>query len=92
MGAAHPSPKRFEVLAFRRRGDRVWGEDYDRDGKERVAFKEDLETTRVILEEALEEASLLGEEGQGVDEEEFISSVSKGEVQEEVALVPDQLV
>ncbi|MBW2040371.1 MAG: hypothetical protein JRI46_12430, partial [Deltaproteobacteria bacterium] len=81
-GDGSRSLKKFEEIPFRRRGDRMWGEDYDIGGKERVVFKEDLERARAILEETLKKGYLPSEKGKGIDEEEFISSVSRGELHE----------
>ena len=46
--------------------------------------------TDLLLEEALKVSHLLGEEGKGMEEEEFISTVSKGALQEEAAPAAEQ--
>jgi len=53
----------------------MWGED-DAAVRERALFKEDVLRARTIIEEALEKAPLASEDEAGIDEEEFISSVS----------------
>jgi DNA repair exonuclease SbcCD ATPase subunit len=50
----------------------------------------DMERARDFLEEALKSSHFLGEEGKGIDEEEFISTVSKGSLQEEALPAAEQ--
>jgi hypothetical protein len=83
-GEGSPILNRLDEIGSRRREERMWEEEHDIRGKGKAAFKMDLEQARTILEEALEMAPLLGEEGKGIDEAEFISTVSKGGLQGEV--------
>ena len=78
-GDSSPILKKFEEVSSRRRGDRMWEEEHDIRGKGKAAFKMDLERARTLLDEALEVSHLLGEDGVGIGEEEFISTVSKKE-------------
>jgi len=89
-GDGSVSLKRFERLQFRRRGDRMWGEDYDIGGKERIYFKEDLERARVILDEALQGSPWRDKESKKIGEEEFIDSVERGRLHEAAPPVADQ--
>lgn len=82
-GEGSPLLSQFEELDSRRREDRMWEEEHDIRGKKKAVFKMDMERARDFLEEALKVSHLLGEEGKGIDEEEFISTVSKGALQEE---------
>lgn len=67
--------ERFKKLQFRSRGGKMWGDD-DAAARERAPFKEDLLKAQTIIEEALKKAPLASEDEAGIDEEEFISSVS----------------
>jgi hypothetical protein len=78
-GDGSPILMKFEEVSSRRRGDRMWEEEHDIRGKGKAAFKQDLQRAREILDEALELSHLLGEDGTGIGEEEFISTVSKKE-------------
>jgi hypothetical protein len=78
-GDGSPVLRKFEEVSSRRRGDRMWEEEHDIRGKGKAAFKVDLERARTLLDEALEVSRLLGEDGAGIGEEEFISTVSKKE-------------
>jgi len=78
-GEGSPLLMKFEAVGSRRREDRMWEEEHDIRGKGKAAFKLDLERARDLLDEALELSHLLGEDGAGIGEEEFISSVSKKE-------------
>jgi type IV secretory pathway VirB10-like protein len=82
-GEGSPILTQFKELNSRRKEDRMWEEEHDIRGKSKAVFKMDLERARTLLEEALKVSHLLGEEGKGIDEEEFISTVSKGALQEE---------
>jgi len=82
-GEGSPILLKFDEVGSKRRGDRMWEEEHDIRGKSKTAFKVELERARAILDEALEVAHLLGEDGKKIDEEEFISTVSKGALQEE---------
>ncbi len=90
-GAGSPILRQFEELSFRRREDRMWGEEYDIAEKERVVFKGDLERARTIFEEATKLAYLLGEEEAGVGEAEFIRSVSKKRLQREISPLTEEV-
>lgn len=81
-GESSPLLSKFEELDSRRREDRMWEEEHDIRGKKKAVFKMDMERARDFLEEALKVSHFLGEEGKGLDEEEFISTVSKGVLQE----------
>jgi hypothetical protein len=89
-GEGSPLLSKFEELDSRRREDRMWEEEHDIRGKKKAVFKMDMERARNFLEEALKVSHFLGEEGKGLDEEEFISTVSKGAVQEETVLAAEQ--
>jgi len=89
-GEGSPILGKFEELDSRRREDRMWEEEHDIRGKRKAVFKIDMERARNFLEEALKVSHLLGEEGKGIDEEEFISTVSKGVLQEEAAPAAEQ--
>ena len=78
-GEGSPLLMKFESVGSRRREDRMWEEEHDIRGKGKAAFKVDLERARDLLDEALEVSHLLGEDGAGIGEEEFISTVSKKE-------------
>jgi predicted nucleic acid-binding Zn-ribbon protein len=82
-GDGSPILSKFEEVSSRRRGDRMWEEEHDIRGKGKAVFKTDLERARTLLDEALEVSHLLGEDGAGIGEEEFISTVSKGALQDE---------
>jgi hypothetical protein len=82
-GEGSPILMKFEAVGSRRREDRMWEEEHDIRGKGKAAFKMDLERARSLLDEALEVSHLLGEDGAGIGEEEFISTVSKGALQDE---------
>jgi predicted nucleic acid-binding Zn-ribbon protein len=82
-GDGSPILSKFEEVGSRRRGDRMWEEEHDIRGKGKAAFKMDLERARTLLDEALEVSHLLGEDGAGIGEEEFISTVSKGALEED---------
>jgi hypothetical protein len=84
-GEGSPILTQFKELNSRRREDRMWEEEHDIRGKGKAAFKMDLERARTLLEEALKVSHLLGEDGKQIDEAEFISTVSKGALQEETA-------
>lgn len=79
FGDGSPILMKFEELSSRRREDRMWEEEHDIRGKGKAALKKDLQRAREILDEALELSHLLGEDGAGIGEEEFISTVSKKE-------------
>ena len=89
-GEGSPLLAKFEELDSRRKEDRMWEEEHDIRGKKKAVFKMDMERARDFLEEALKASHFLGEEGKGIDEEEFISSVSKGAVQEEALPAAEQ--
>ncbi len=89
-GEGSPLLAKFEELDSRRKEDRMWEEEHDIRGKKKAVFKMDMERARDFLEEALKASHFLGEEGKGLDEEEFISSVSKGAVQEEALPAAEQ--
>jgi hypothetical protein len=78
-GNGSPLLMKLEEIGSRRREDRMWEEEHDIRGRGKAAFKQDLERAREILDEALEASHLLGEDGGGIGEEEFISTVSKKE-------------
>lgn len=61
----------------------MWEEEHDIRGRSKTAFKMELERARTILDEALELSHLLGEDEKKIGEEEFISTVSKGAIEEE---------
>ena len=82
-GEGSPILLKFDEVGSKRREDRMWEEGHDIRGKSKTAFKMELERARDILDEALEVAHLLGEDGKKIDEEEFISTVSKGAIEEE---------
>jgi hypothetical protein len=90
-GDGSPILRKFEEVSSRRRGDRMWEEEHDIRGKGKAAFKTDLERARTLLDEALEVSHLLGEDGTGIGEDEFISTVSKGALQEEEAIPAEEL-
>jgi hypothetical protein len=81
-GDGSPLLMKFEALSSRRREDRMWEEEHDIRGRGKAALKEDLERARDILDEALEVSHLLAEDGKKIDEKEFISTVSKGVMEE----------
>ncbi|OGP92038.1 MAG: hypothetical protein A2Z19_05760 [Deltaproteobacteria bacterium RBG_16_54_18] len=83
-GEGSPILSRFDEVGSRRREERMWEEELDLKGKSKASFKVDLEQARTILEEALEVSQFLGEDGKGIDEAEFINTVSKGGMQEVV--------
>jgi hypothetical protein len=83
-GEGSPIVSKFDEVGARRREERMWEEEVDLKGKGKASFKADLEQARTILEEALEVAQFLGEDGKGIGEAEFISTVSKGGLQEAV--------
>ncbi len=89
-GEGSPLLAKFEELDSRRKEDRMWEEEHDIRGKKKAVFKMDMERARDFLEEALKASHFLGEEGQGINEEEFISTVSKGAVQEEALPAAEQ--
>lgn len=89
-GEGSPILGKFKELDSRRREDRMWEEEHDIRGKGKAVFKIDLERARTLLEEALKVSHLLGEDGKGMEEEEFISTVSKGALQEETAPAAEQ--
>jgi hypothetical protein len=89
-GEGSPILSQFEELTARRRGDRMWEEEHDIRGKGKAIFKGDVEQARTLLEDALKVAHLLGEDGKTIDEAEFISTVSKGVVSEEVTPAAEQ--
>jgi hypothetical protein len=89
-GEGSPILGKFKELDSRRREDRMWEEEHDIRGKGKAVFKIDLERARTLLEEALKVSHLLGEDGKGMEEEEFISTVSKGALQEEAAPAAEQ--
>ncbi len=89
-GEGSPLLSKFEELDSRRKEDRMWEEEHDIRGKKKAVFKMDIERARDFLEEALKASHFLGEEGKGIDEEEFISTVSKGAVQEEALPAAEQ--
>jgi len=89
-GEGSPILGKFKELDSRRREDRMWEEEHDIRGKGKAVFKMDLERARTLLEEALKVSHLLGEDGKGMEEEEFISTVSKGALQEETAPAAEQ--
>jgi len=78
-GEGSPILMKFDEVGSKRRGDRMWEEEHDIRGKSKTAFKVELERARALLDEALEVSHLLGEDGAGIGEEEFISTVSKKE-------------
>jgi hypothetical protein len=82
-GEGSPILLKFDEVGSKRREDRMWEEGLDIRGKGKAVFKMDLERARTLLDEALEVAHLLGEDGKKIDEEEFISTVSKGSLLEE---------
>ncbi len=89
-GEGSPLLSKFEELDSRRKEDRMWEEEHDIRGKKKAVFKMDMERARDFLEEALKASHFLGAEGKGIDEEEFISTVSKGAVQEEALPAAEQ--
>src|SRR5208337_498560 len=89
-GEGSPLLAKFEELDSRRKEDRMWKEEHDIRGKKKAVFKMDMERARDFLEEALKASHFLGEEGKGIDEEEFISTVSKGALQEEALPAAEQ--
>ena len=89
-GEGSPLLAKFEELDSRRKEDRMWEEEHDIRGKKKAVFKMDMERARDFLEEALKASHFLGEEGKGIDEEEFISTVSKGALQEEALPAAEQ--
>jgi len=89
-GESSPILTKFKELNSRRREDRMWEEEHDIRGKGKAVFKMDLERARTLLDEALKVSHFLGEEGKGIDEEEFISTVSKGALQEEAIPAAEQ--
>jgi hypothetical protein len=89
-GEGSPILSKFEELTARRRGDRMWEEEHDIRGKGKAIFKVDVEQARTLLEDALKVAHLFGEDGKTIDEAEFISTVSKGVVSEEVTPAAEQ--
>jgi type I site-specific restriction-modification system R (restriction) subunit len=89
-GETAPILTKFEELDSRRKEDRMWEEEHDIRGKKKAVFKMDMERARDFLEEALKVSHLLGEEGKGLDEEAFISTVSKGALQDEAAPAAEQ--
>ena len=82
-GEGSPILMKFDGVGSQRREDRMWEEEHDIRGKSKTAFKVELERARTILDEALELSHLLGEDGKKIGEEEFISTVSKGVIEEE---------
>ena len=84
-GEGSPILSKFDEVGSRRREERMWEEELDLKGKGKASFKVDLEQARTILEEALEVSQFLGEDGKGIDEAEFINTVSKGGMQEDVS-------
>jgi hypothetical protein len=82
-GESSPLLSKFEELDSRRKEDRMWEEEHDIRGKKKAVFKMDMERAREFLEEALKVSHFLGEGSKGIDEDEFISTVSKGVLQEE---------
>lgn len=90
-GNGSPILRKFEEVSSRRREDRMWEEEHDIRGKGKAAFKMDLERARALLDEALEVSHLLGEDGTGIGEDEFISTVSKGALQEEEVIPAEEL-
>jgi hypothetical protein len=82
-GESSPLLSKFEELDSRRKEDRMWEEEHDIRGKKKAVFKMDMERAREFLEEALKVSHFLGEGGKGIGEDEFISTVSKGVLQEE---------
>ena len=78
-GDGSPLLMKFDAIGSRRREDRMWEEEHDIRGRGKAAFKQELERAREVLDEALEVSHLLGEDGAGMGEAEFISSVSKKE-------------
>jgi DNA repair exonuclease SbcCD ATPase subunit len=89
-GEGSPLLSKFEELDSRRKEDRMWEEEHDIRGKKKAVFKMDMERARDFLEEALKASQFLGEEGKGINEEEFISTVSRGAVQEEAQPAAEQ--
>jgi hypothetical protein len=81
-GEGSPILSKFDEVGSRRREERMWEEELDLKGKGKASFKVDLEQARAVLEEALEVSQFLGEDGKGIDEAEFINTVSKGGLQE----------
>jgi hypothetical protein len=90
-GEGSPILSQFKELNSRRREDRMWEEEHDIKGKGKAVFKMDLELARTLLEEALKVSHLLGEDGKEIDEAQFISTVSKGAMQEEATPAADQV-
>jgi hypothetical protein len=90
-GDGSPILRKFEEVSSQRRGDRMWEEENDIRGKGKAAFKLDLDRARTLLNEALEVSHLLGEGGAGIGEDEFISTVSKGALQEEEVIPAEEL-
>ena len=90
-GEGSPILSRFDEVGSRRREERMWEEEHDLKGKGKASFKVDLEQARTILEEALKVAHFLGEDGKGIDEAEFINTVSRGGLQEEALPVPESM-
>jgi hypothetical protein len=82
-GEGSPILLKFDDVGSKRREDRMWEEGLDIRGKSKTVFKMELERARDILDEALEVAHLLGENGKKIGEEEFISTVSKGTLLDE---------
>jgi len=78
-GEGSPILMKFDEVGSRHRGDRMWEEEHDIRGKGKAVFKMDMERARALLDEALEVSHLLGEDGAGIGEEEFISTVSRKE-------------
>jgi hypothetical protein len=83
-GEGSPILSKFDEVGSRRREERMWEEEHDLKGRSKASFKVDLEQARSILEEALDVSQFLGDDGKGIDEAEFISTVSKGGMQEAV--------
>jgi len=82
-GEGSPILMKFDGVGSQRREDRMWEEEHDIRGRSKTAFKMELERARTILDEALELSHLLGEDEKKIGEEEFISTVSKGAIEEE---------
>lgn len=82
-GEGSPVVIKFDELDSSRRTDRMWEEEHDIKGKRKAIFKMDMDRAKDFLAEALKVSQLLGEEGGGIDEEAFISTVSKGAMQPE---------
>jgi type IV secretory pathway VirB10-like protein len=89
-GEGSPLLSKFEELDSRRKEDRMWEEEHDIRGKKKAVFKMDMERARDFLEEALKASQFLGEEGKGINEQEFISTVSRGAVQDEALPAAEQ--